>query len=86
FLFRFIKIKRRPKVFDLGLIGVLPEYESRGVASAMIAGLCELMLTEGAEHFETNLMLEDNAHILNMLKHFEKTLHKKKRCYKIDVK
>ena len=85
FLFRFLKNKKNPKVLDLGLIGVLPEYESKGVASAMLAGLGEYMERENVEHLETNLMLENNVHVLNLMKHFKKDLHKKKRCYKKSI-
>ena len=85
FLFRFLKAKRNPKVIDLGLIGVLPEYESRGIASAMIGLLVNYLKDEGFDHLETNLMLEDNAHIQNTMKNFDKTQNKRRRCFKMDI-
>lgn len=81
FLLRILKIKRKAKVMDLGLIGVLPEYESRGVASIMISGLAKFMVAEKLDHIETNLILEENAHSMNQMKHFNKILHKKRRCF-----
>lgn len=85
FIIRFLKAKKHPKVIDLGLIGVAPEYESKGVAIAMISDLLNYMEEEKLEHLETNLMLEDNAHVHNILKHFERVQNKRRRCYKFDI-
>ena len=85
FLIRFLKAKKNPKVIDLGLIGVLPEYESRGVASAMIGLLVNYLKDEGFDHLETNLMLENNAHIQNTMKNFDKVQNKRRRCFKMDI-
>ena len=82
FLINFLKTKKNPKVFDLGLMGILPEYESKGVVSIMI-GLLMNFLNEGnVDHLETNLILENNYHMLNLLKHFDKHQNKRRRCYK----
>lgn len=85
FIFRFLKAKKHPKVVDLGLIGVLPQYESKGIATCMIAALLDYMEREHIEHFETNLNLEDNLHIINTLKHFDKRQNKRRRCFKKDI-
>ena len=85
FLFRFLKAKRKPKVIDLGLIGISPEYESKGVATIMIGYLIEYMRQEGFDHLETNLMLENNAHIQNLIKHFDKECNKRRRCFKKNI-
>ena len=82
FLCRFLKAKRDPKVIDLGLIGIAPEYESRGVATAMIGLLVDYLRESNFDHFETNLMLENNYHILNLMKHFDKVQNKRRRCFK----
>lgn len=81
FLIRFLKAKKNPKVIDLGLIGILPEYESRGVAASMIGLLVDYLKEEGFDHLETNLMLEHNLHIQNIMKHFDKVQNKRRRCY-----
>ncbi len=85
FLIRFIKTKKHPKVLDLGLIGISPEYESKGVITALIGLLVEFLEKGGAEHLETNLMLENNTHILNLMKHFDHTFNKRRRCFKMDI-
>ena len=85
FLIRFLKAKKNPKVIDLGLIGVLPEYESRGIASSMIGLLVNYLKDEGFDHLETNLMLENNAHIQNTMKNFDHIQNKRRRCFKMDI-
>ena len=86
FLVRFLKAKNNPKVIDLGLIGIAPEFENRGVATAMIGLLVNYLEEEGFDHLETNLMLENNYHIQNLIKHFEKVQNKRRRCFKKEIK
>ena len=85
FIIRFLKAKKHPKVVDLGLIGVRPDYESKGVAIAMISSLIDYIKDNNLEHLETNLMLEDNAHVHNILKHFDRFENKRRRCYKFEI-
>ncbi len=82
FLYRFLKAKKHPKVLDLGLIGVLPEYEARGVVMLMIGLLINRLCEGDLHHLETNLMLEDNYNVLNLLKHFERRENKRRRCFR----
>ena len=63
-----------------------PEYESRGVATAMIGLLVDYLESAGFDHLETNLMLENNHHILNLMKHFDKVQNKRRRCFKKEIK
>ena len=81
FLIRFLKVKKHPEVLDLGLIGVLKEYESKGIASAMIAALQDIMRETNPEHLETNLMLENNYRIQNLTKNWDKVQNKRRRCF-----
>ena len=84
FLFRFLKTKKNPKVLDLGLIGVDPEYESKGVA-IIIGRLIDMLRKSNLDHLETNLMLEDNYHILNLMKRYDAHYNKRRRCFKMDI-
>ena len=81
FIFRFLKVKKHPKVMDLGLIGVLPEYEPKGIASVMIAALQDTIADKNIEHLETILVLEDNFHSLNLQKRFDRVMHKRRRSF-----
>ncbi len=79
-LFRLLHDIKHPKVIDMGLIGVLPEYAKKGIASALLAHNIK-MFENGIEHLETNLCLEDNINIQNQWKNFENVIHKKRRCF-----
>ena len=48
----------------------------------MIGLLVDYLIEGKFDHFETNLMLEDNYHILNVMKHFDKVQNKRRRCFK----
>lgn len=80
-LIRLLKAIKKPKSIDLGLIGVLPEYEMRGISSAFIGTIMEWLASGKYTHAETNLNLEDNVHILNQWKAFDARLHKRRRAY-----
>lgn len=82
FLARFLRAKKDPKVLDLGLIGVLPEYESRGISTVMIGMLINILREGKLDHLETNLMLEENYNIQNLMKHFKQVQNKRRRCFK----
>ena len=41
-----IEVSEKKKLIDLGLIGVLPEYEMWGIASAFIESLMELLINK----------------------------------------
>ena len=85
-LFRLLKAIKHPKVFDLGLIGVLPEYARKGISSLLIAKVIKSMREQNIEHSETNLNLETNSNIINQWKSFDTNQHKRHRCFvkKID--
>ena len=85
---RLIRAIKKPKVLDLGLIGVLPEYQMKGVSSAIISEVMKMLTEGGIEYCETNLNLETNDGIQNQWKSFDSVLHKRRRCFvkKIGVK
>ncbi len=80
-LVRLLKAVRKPKVLDFALIGVMPEYRMKGVATALLARIMKIMIDEKIEYAETNLNLEDNASIINQWKNFENVQHKRRRSY-----
>lgn len=85
-IIKILKAKKNPKILDLGLIGVLPEYEMRGIASSAVARIIKTLKEDNIEYAETNLNLETNHHIINQWKSFEAIQHKRRRCFikKID--
>lgn len=84
-LFRILKAIKNPDVIDLGLIGVIPKYAQRGIASALISSLMKMLEQDGLDHAETNLNLETNVHIINQWKSFNSVLHKKRRAFVLKV-
>ena len=80
-LVRLLKAIRHPKVIDLGLIAVAPEYQNTGIIAVIAAALADMLLEDGVEYAETNLNLEDNFAIQNLWKRFNAVQHKRRRSY-----
>ena len=80
-LIRFLKSKRKPRILDLGLVGVDPEYLNMGISAVFAAALMRMLKEDGVEYAETNLNLEDNYDIQNLWKHFDRTVHKRRRAF-----
>ena len=80
-IFRILKAVKKPKVVDLAMIGVRPEYAMKGVSSALFALMQKALFDNEVEYCETNLNLEDNVKILNQWKNFDARLHKRRRSF-----
>lgn len=80
-LFRVLKAIKKPKILDLALIGVLPEYANKGISSYFIYVLQRMMIEDNIEYCETNLNLETNVNIINMWKNFDNVVHKRRRSF-----
>ena len=80
-IMRILKAIKHPKVLDLGLIGVLPEYQMRGIATAIISKVMNMLSSGDIEYAETNLNLETNNNIQNQWKSFDSILHKRRRAF-----
>ena len=78
-IFRLLKALKKPNIIDLGLIGVLPEYQMRGISTAIIAALQKMISDGNIEYAETNLNLETNNNIQNQWKNFDGEIHKRRR-------
>jgi GNAT superfamily N-acetyltransferase len=80
-IFKVLRAVKKPEVIDFGLIGVLPEYAGKGIASALIYEVMLLMKKYNVKYAETNLNLEDNYSVQNLWKNFETLQHKRRRSY-----
>ena len=85
-LLRILKAIKYPKIIDLALIGVVPKYAMKGVSSALINKVLEMLSNKQIEHAETHLNLETNYHIQNQWKSFDCVLHKRRRSYVKKIK
>ena len=85
-IFRLLgALGNKNKDIELMLIAVHPDYQSKGVTSMLLAKIYEVFKEEKIERIETNCNLEDNYAINNQWENFGGILHKKRRCYKLDL-
>lgn len=80
-LIRLLKAIKKPQIIDLGLVGVKPEYALKGISSAIIAAILDMLKDPHIKYAETNLNLEDNYAIQNQWKNFRAVRHKRRRAY-----
>ena len=78
---KMFKILKKPEVIDLGLIAVLPSYQSFGINAIILRELIQGMIRENISYCETNLNLENNIQVQAQWKFFRKEQHKKRRSY-----
>lgn len=80
-LVRMLRAVNKPKVVDLGLVAVLPEYQSAGINAVMLQKMTEYLESGEIEYFETNLNLETNTQVMAQWKYFDSEQHKRRRSY-----
>lgn len=80
-IWRLLRNIRHPKVIDLCLIGVDPEYMNRGISAAFASAILHMLRDTDVEYAETNLNLEDNYAILNLWRRFNAVQAKRRRAY-----
>ncbi len=85
-LLRLLKVIKNPKVIELGLVCVLPQYLNSGITSIFLSRMLELLSSGKIDHFETNLNLETNIEVRNQWKRFNSIEHKRRRSYFISLK
>ncbi len=78
-ILRLLKAVSKPRVIDLGLIGVMPEYQSKGINAVFLYTVMEYLRT--IDYAETNLNLETNHAVMDQWKYFDAVNHKKRRSY-----
>ena len=70
---------------DLLLIGVLPEYRSKGANSLIVRDIVEQMLRDGYTYAEAMPQMETNTRILSLWQYFEHEQHRRHRCFKREL-
>ncbi len=68
-------------VLDLLLVGVKPEYQSKGVNALLFADLIPAYVKMGFRYGETNPELEENEKVQTQWKYLKSETHKRRRCY-----
>jgi len=83
--YHLLKAKKESKDVLFYLIGVLPEYQNKGV-TAIIFNECYTTFTEkGIKNCIRTPELEDNTAIHQIWKHFDPVTFRRRRTYKIDL-
>ena len=72
----------KTNVVDLLLIGVLPEYRSKGANALIFDDLIRQFRRYGFEWAETGPQMESNEGVLSQWQYLESTQHRRHRCYR----
>lgn len=67
---------------DLVLIGVLPEYRSKGANALIFADLIEQYHCYGFKWAEAMPQMETNKGVQSQWQYLESVQHRRRRCYK----
>uniref|UniRef100_UPI00402886FC N-acetyltransferase n=1 Tax=Alloprevotella sp. TaxID=1872471 RepID=UPI00402886FC len=73
---------KRPKVLDLLLVAVRPDYQGKGVNALLFTDLIPVYKELGFEYAESNPELEMNEKVQNQWQYFKTEQHKLRRCFK----
>lgn len=76
---------KRPKVLDLLLVAVRPDYQGKGVNALLFTDLIPVYKELGFEYAESNPELEMNEKVQNQWQYFKTEQHKRRRCFKGNV-
>lgn len=77
---------KRPKMLDLLLVGVRPDYQNKGVNALLFTDLIPVYQQLGFEYAESNPELELNEKVQNQWQYFKTEQHKRRRCYKATIR
>ncbi|HTO14188.1 MAG TPA: GNAT family N-acetyltransferase [Edaphocola sp.] len=77
-----MKALKKPKVADLLLTGIHPDWQAKGISALLINELQQIMIEHGVEWVETTGMIETNEKAINHWKNYDHIQHKRKRCYR----
>ncbi|MCJ7579141.1 MAG: GNAT family N-acetyltransferase [Candidatus Aminicenantes bacterium] len=77
----FLMAARKPNVLDLYLIGILPEYQGKGIQALFMKDLNQTAIDNNIQYGESNSELEENTKVQSIWKYYDSTQHKRKRIY-----
>lgn len=73
---------KRPKILDLLLVAVKPDYQNKGVNALLFYDLIPIYKKMGFVFGESNPELEQNERVQAQWDYFERKQHKRRRAYK----
>ncbi|MGL4293684.1 MAG: N-acetyltransferase [Bacteroidales bacterium] len=74
-------LRGKNNVIDLYLVGVHPEYQSKGVNALLFTELIPQFIANGYEYAESNPELEMNEKVQGQWDYFERIQHKRRRAF-----
>ena len=74
-------LRSKPEIVDLYLMGVLPEYQSKGVNALLFNDLIPIYKSLGAVYAESNPELESNNAVQAQWDYFKREHHKTRRVF-----
>lgn len=80
-LIRALKF-HKTDIVDLLLVGILPEYRSKGANALLFYHLIPIFQKYGFKWGESHVEMEDNGKVQGLWAYFDHELHKRRRCYK----
>ncbi len=72
----------KAECLDLMLVGILPEYQQKGVNALLFYDLIPWYQKFGFKWGETNVEMETNDKVQSQWQYLEREQHKRRRCYK----
>lgn len=79
--YHIMQALKKPKVVDLLLTGIHPEWQAKGVSAILITELQKVMFEHGVTHVETTGIIETNEKAISHWKNYDHIQHKRKRCF-----
>ncbi|MCD4665160.1 MAG: GNAT family N-acetyltransferase, partial [Bacteroidales bacterium] len=83
--YHIMQAMKHPKVIDLLLTGVIPEYQNAGAAVILFAEIQEEMIKQGIDQMETTGIFETNHNVISNWKNYNHIQHKRRRCFVKDL-
>ena len=84
-LLKALKWKHSDRL-DLLLVAVRPDFQGKGVNALLFTDLIPVYRQMGFKYAESNPEMETNDKVQNQWQYFSEVVHKRRRCYKMDIK
>ena len=84
-LLRTLRMRGGTDTWDLYLVGVRPDFQGRGVNALLFTELIPQARRNGYRWCESNPELETNHRVQDQWQYFERTLHKRRVTFRLDI-
>jgi hypothetical protein len=79
--YHLLRAMRKPERIDALLVGIHPEYQSKGINSIFMVDLTSAAIRNGVKYAESNNELEENLKVQNIWRYFESRQHRRSRIF-----